>query len=107
IAKAQDPNIRVMMWGDMLDPYSHGFLANSSYPENGKPRQRDSIQMAKDSTVPAADLLPKDIIMDVWYFDPSDPPAAGLKALEFFGRKGFSTTCGPYADPVCARRWSV
>ena len=88
IAKAEDPNIRLMMWGDMIDSYSHG-------------------SMLEDPTAPAADLLPKDIIQNVWFFDRSAPPTAGLHSLELFGSKGYSTTGGAYADRGCARGWSV
>ncbi len=88
MAKAEDPNIRLMMWDDMINPYSHGFLH-------------------EDPTAPAVDLLPKDIILNVWFHGPSDPPTAGYKSLEFFSRKGYTTTAGAYADRTCARRWSV
>jgi hypothetical protein len=88
IAKAEDPNVRIMMWDDMINPYSHG-------------------NMLQDPTAPAADLLPKDIILNVWFHGRSDPPIAGFKSLKFFGEKGYTTTGGAYADRTCARRWSA
>jgi len=88
MVKAEDPNVRLMMWDDNINPYSHGFFH-------------------KDPVVPAVDLLPKDIILNVWFYGPSDPPTIGFKSLEFFGKKGYTTTGSPYAEPDCARRWSV
>lgn len=29
IAKAADPNIKLMMWDDMINPYTHGYFSNS------------------------------------------------------------------------------
>jgi len=52
-------------------------------------------------------VLPKDIIQNVWFYGPGDPPTRGYKSLELFGAKGFTTTGSPYADHSCARRWSV
>jgi len=88
MAKAEDPNIRLMMWDDMINPYPHGFIH-------------------EDPTAPAADLLPKDIIQNVWFHGPSDPPTAGYKSLEFFATKGYTTTGGPWPTISNARRWSV
>ena len=88
MAKAEDPNICLMIWDDMINPYTHGF-------------------MLEDPTAPAADLLPKDIILNVWFHGPSDPPTAGYKSLEFFGTKGYPTTGGPWPTITNARRWSV
>jgi hypothetical protein len=51
--------------------------------------------------------LPKDIILNIWFYGPSDPSVAGWKSLGFFGRRGYATTGSPYADRTCARRWSV
>jgi hypothetical protein len=88
IAKDEDPNIQMMMWADMLNPYTHGL-------------------MLEDPTAPAIDLLPKDIIQDVWFHGRSDPPTAGLNSLKFFDTKGYATTGGAYNDRACARRWSM
>jgi len=105
--KAEDPNIRLMMWDDAINPYSHGFLANSARPHNVDTTFRNSRRLLEDPTAPAVDLLPKDIIQCVWFYGRSDPSTAGQKSLEFFSKKGYPTTGSPYANRICARRWSV
>ena len=107
MVKAEDPSIRLMMWDDAINPYSHGFLANSVRPHNVDTTFRNSRQLIEDPTAPAADLLPRDIVQCVWFYGRGDPPTAGFRSLEFFGRKGYTTTGSPYANRICARRWSV
>ena len=108
MAKAEDPDVLLMMWDDPVNPYSHGLLANSVRPGNiDSPPFCFARKLLEDPTAPAVGLLPKDIILNVWFYGSSDPPTGGLRSLEFFGRKGFATTGSPYADRNCARRWSV
>jgi len=108
MAKAEDPNVRLMMWDDMINPYTHGDYNNYGYLAHTlKPPFLQARQMLKDPTAPAADLLPRDIIQNIWFHSRGAPPTAGLKSLEFFSKNGYTTTAGGYADRTCARRWSV
>jgi hypothetical protein len=108
IAKAADPNIRVMMWDDMVNPYTHGYYANYPFLENSlKSPFLQAGQMLKDPPAPAADLLPRDIIITIWLYGQTDALTAGLKSLEFFCGKGYTTIGSPYARLDNACGWSI
>ncbi|MHA1574394.1 MAG: glycoside hydrolase family 20 zincin-like fold domain-containing protein [Alphaproteobacteria bacterium] len=87
-AREVDPRIELMMWADMLNPYHLGKVHK------------------QDPTLGAVDLLPKDVIMCVWFYSAGQPQNVGWKSIEFFARKGFRTTGSPWYDKQCAREWS-
>src|ERR1700733_6604045 len=69
MAKADDPNITLMIWDDMINPYTHGYFANYPYLEPPlKSPFLQAGQMLKDPPAPAADLLPRDIIVTLWLY---------------------------------------
>ena len=73
-AKEADPEVRLMMWADALNPYHNA------------PHQK---------LEPANDLTPKDIIQCAWFYsDPYDVREA--RSLAFFAEKGFETTGSPW-----------
>lgn len=88
IVKAEDPQVRLMMWADAINPYHNGYIH-------------------KDPTAPAADMLPRDIIQCIWFYDAGQPLVLGWKSLQFFGERGYSMTGSPWYDPTCARNWSI
>jgi hypothetical protein len=108
IAKAEDPKLILMMWDDMINPYSHGYFSN--YPELAESLKSPFLQagqLLKDPTAPAADLLPRDIVINLWLYGETDALTAGLKSLEFFSKKGYPTIGSPYARLENARGWSI
>ncbi|HOE66741.1 MAG TPA: glycoside hydrolase family 20 zincin-like fold domain-containing protein [Candidatus Hydrogenedentes bacterium] len=83
-AKAVDPNVRLMMWNDTVNPWQNA---------------RD------DSLAVAAQNLPKDIIMNGWYYL---YPAANTfiqRSVPFFTDLGFDTTGSAWYDPRNADFW--
>ena len=108
IAKAEDPKLCIMMWDDMIDPYTHGYFANYPYLENSLQSPfLQAGQLLKDPTAPAADLLPRDIVIHIWIYGATDPLTAGAKSLEFFSKKGYRTIGCCYANIENARGWSI
>jgi hypothetical protein len=96
------------MWDDMINPYSHGYFSN--YPELAESLKSPFLQagqLLKDPTAPAADLLPRDIVINLWLYGETDALTAGLKSLEFFSKKGYPTIGSPYARLENARGWSI
>lgn len=86
-AKEMDPNVRLMMWADAVNPYHNG------------------LQFPTDPTADALPRLPKDSILNVWFYGPDQPLHQGADSLRYFGRQGFATTGSPWDDPLCAERW--
>ncbi len=71
-----DPQARMMMWADALNPY-HNAPAQELEPAN-------------DST-------PKDIIQCVWFYQAGDD-IAEARSLAYFARRGYETTGSPWFD---------
>jgi hypothetical protein len=83
-----DANVRLMMWADAVNPYHNG------------------LQFPDDPTANALPLLPRDIILNVWFYGADQPLQQGADSLRYFGGHGFATTGSPWDDPLCARRWA-
>ena len=87
-AREIDPNVEIMLWADMLNPHHLGRYHKSN------------------PTVGAADMIPKDVIMCVWFYGAGQPLDEGWKSIEFFAARGLRTTGSPWYDKQCAREWS-
>ncbi len=87
-ARETDPDVRLMMWADAVNPYHNG------------------LQFAQDPTVDALPLLPGDIILNVWFYGPNQPLQQGAESLRYFGGHGFATTGSPWYDVTCAEGWA-
>ena len=87
-ARELDPEIDIMMWADAVNPYHNGLM----FPD--------------DPTSDALDLLPKDVILNVWYYGADQPLSKGAESLRCLASKGFATTGSPWFDVTCATRWS-
>ncbi|MCD6352546.1 MAG: hypothetical protein J7M26_10535, partial [Armatimonadetes bacterium] len=89
-ARQEDPDIKIMLWADMLNPYHNG----RGYYHNGP-------------CMAATDLLPpKDFIMNVWFYGAGQPPTRGLDSIKFFAERGIATTGSPWYNADCARQWA-
>jgi len=80
-----DPDVRLMMWADPLNPFHNGKRVLAE-PDAFK-------------------RVPKDIIQCVWFYGSRDPLTRGLKSLEFFSGHGISTTGSPWYNRACAVNW--
>jgi len=80
-----NPDLRLMMWGDAVDPFD------------------------KAGSVGVADigpLLPKDIIQCVWGYEANTPQARGFKGVEYFSNLGITTFVCPWYDFTNIRQWA-
>ncbi|MBC7289547.1 MAG: hypothetical protein H5T86_16185 [Armatimonadetes bacterium] len=88
-AREVDPELKIMLWADMLNPY-----------HNGKSLH------AHDPCFRAAELIPADaFIMNVWFYGPTQPTGVGWQSLKWFAERGFATTGSPWYDTTCAALW--
>jgi hypothetical protein len=87
-AHAVDPQVTLMMWADALNPYHNG------------------LQFPQDPTAEALPLLPRDIVMNVWFYGADQPATVGADSLRHFAAFGLATTGSPWDDPDCAVAWS-
>ena len=89
-AREVDPNVKIMLWADMLNPFHNGLRVHK-----------------EDPTAPAADLIPKEpFIMNVWFYRPGLPTDLGWKSLKWFSEKGFATTGSPWYNARNAYEWA-
>lgn len=84
-ALAADPLIRIMMWDDAINPYQNGPHLN---------------------TEKVAEYLPKDIIINIWWYDNFDLDRQLGDSTAYFMSQGFSVTGSPWFRIPNARRWT-
>ena len=88
-AHQADPEVVVMMWADMLNPYNHG--------------QRFQGENERD-----LDLMPKDIIQCVWIYGAAPVLNTGLLSFELFQKHGFAGVTGSsWYGLDCCRNWGI
>jgi len=86
--KSVDPDVKLLMWDDMIDPWHNG--NNENYQvEFGGPA---------GSTQAAIDLIPKDMILMVWWYDAADWLTVMKNAPAYFESKGFKYLVAAYKD---------
>lgn len=85
-AKEADPNVRLMMWNDALDPYHGG----SGY--------RHLVDAGKE--------LPRDIIINIWWYDWPDAVGHLDKSTKHFLDLGFEVTGSPWFHRKNAYDWT-
>jgi len=94
-AKTIDPNIRLLMWDDMINPWHNGGDENYQLQFGGIPgRSSDAI-----------DLIPKDMIIMIWWYDAKDSLNKMRNSPDFFGSKGFDYLVAGYKDKKNIRNW--
>lgn len=94
--KSIDPNIRLLMWDDMVNPWHNGGNENLQVQFGGVPGK----------TSEAIDLIPKDIIMMVWWYDSNDRLNKMKNSPNFFESKGFDYLVAGYKDKKNIKDWS-
>ncbi len=80
-----DPNIRLMMWDDVISPHHNA----------------PALGMEK-----AAEMLPRDIIQCLWWYDYPDPKQIVENKARFFLDLGFEVTGSPWFNPDNAKHWA-
>jgi len=80
-----DPKVKLMMWNDALDPYhAEGF----------------------HRVIGAADLIPKDIIICIWWYDWPDEGQHLERSVPYFLERGFHITGSPWFRRNNAYQWA-
>jgi len=80
-----DPAIRIMMWDDAVNPYQNA-------------------PMLKMET--AAETIPKDVILCVWWYAESDVDRQIEQSTQYFLDLGFDITGSPWFNPKNAYQWA-
>ncbi len=84
-AKAANPDLRVMMWDDAINPYQNGPHLDTS---------------------DVANMLPRDIIVNVWWYDLNAMDVQLDQSVAYFMDLGFETTGSPWFRIPNAWRWA-
>lgn len=79
-AHSLDPDVRLLLWDDMVNPWHNGNNAAYQVPFGG----------VEGRIAPAIDLLSLDIFMMVWWYDADDWLEKMKNSFDYFGKKGFS-----------------
>ncbi len=83
-ARAADPDVRLMIWDDAINPYQNGPHLNTS---------------------DAARNLPRDIIINVWWYDNFALDTQLNKSVAYFMDLGFKVTGSPWFRLPNAWHW--
>lgn len=86
IAKDANPDIRVMLWDDALNPYQ-----NASHL----------------GAATAAEKLPRDLIIAIWWYDDDQWEEQIDKSVRYFTDLGFSVTGSPWFRKENAYHWTT
>ncbi len=86
--KKQDPRVRLMLWDDMFDPWHNGGNKDYQGQAGGPPGK----------TWPAAEMIPKDIIMLIWWYEDIDRFGKIKNAPGFFAKQGFDYLVSPWNE---------
>ena len=84
-AKAANPEIRVMMWDDAINPYQNGPHLDTSE---------------------VASHLPKDMIINIWWYDNANWENQIDKSMTYFVELGFEVTGSPWFRIPNAQHWA-
>lgn len=93
-SKSIDPDIKILMWDDMLNPYYNGGNANFETQYEG----------LIGETFPAIDLIPNDIILMIAAYDPNKSYC--LKSCDFFESKQFKYFAAGWKNKQNILEWS-
>lgn len=86
--------VKMVIWHDMLiAPALHDELGAPVGPANGGPPQ---------NTAGALALIPRDVILDYWFYD----PLAAYPALDYLQRQGFTLWASPWQSPFSLCRYA-
>ena len=95
--KNADPDIKVMMWDDMLNPWHNGGVENMQLQFGGE----------AGKTSEAIETIPPDIIMLVWWYESADKFGKINNSPAYFQSKGFDYIVAGYKDTESIRKWAV
>ncbi|MDD5072263.1 MAG: beta-N-acetylhexosaminidase [Candidatus Omnitrophica bacterium] len=94
ICKSVNPDVNVLMWNDMLNPYYNGGNADFEVQYGGLPGE----------TYPAIDWIPKDVILMTAAYDPNK--SFCLKSCDYFDSKQFNYLVAGWNNKQNIAEWS-
>jgi len=94
--KSLNSNIRFLMWDDMVNPWHNGGNENLQIQFGGIPGK----------TSDTIDLIPNDMIMMVWWYDPNDTRNKSKNRPDYFEFKGFDFLVAGYKDKKNIKDWA-
>ncbi len=87
--------VKLVIWHDMfLSPNLAKELKAPVGPANGGPPQNTAAALAK---------IPKDVILDYWFYD----PLAAYPALDWLQKQGFTVWASPWQTPYSLTRYAL
>jgi hypothetical protein len=99
ILKKYNPNVKVLMWDDMINPYHNG-KSDSFQPRFGGP---------EGATKYAMDLISRDVILMNWWYD-TESDGEDIRPMTVasgeYKKAGFKTWGVPWDDPANIYGWS-
>jgi hypothetical protein len=95
IIKELDPEVKILMWDDMLNPWHNGGDENYQIPFGG----------SKGKTAPAINIIPEDIILMCWWYDSEDWLNKMKNSPAYFKSKGFDYLVAGWKDKENIKSW--
>ncbi len=86
---------RLLIWDDMINPWHNGGDVNYQVQFGGPPGK----------TSEAIGLMPKDIIIMVWWYDADDRLSKMKNSLSYFESNGFDYIGAAYKDKINIKNW--
>jgi hypothetical protein len=93
--RMNDDEIGMMVWDDMLNPRHNGGNAEYQVPYGGLPGE----------TSRAIDLIPKDVLIVIWWYDLKDDLGKMDNSPDFFETKGFKYLVAGYDNLENIKKW--
>ena len=93
--RSASPETRLMMWDDMLNPWHNGGDEKYQVQFGGPPGK----------TSKATGLIPKDVIMMVWWYDADDWLSKMKNSPDYFESNGFDYIGAAYKDRKNIKDW--
>ncbi|MCK9555687.1 hypothetical protein M0R36_07720 [bacterium] len=93
--KGINPEIKLMIWDDMINPWHNGGDENYQVKYGGIPGK----------TAPTINMIPKDIIIIVWWYKSNDGLGKMKQSPAYFEKKGFQYLVSSWKDKENIESW--
>ncbi|MFH1458943.1 MAG: glycoside hydrolase family 20 zincin-like fold domain-containing protein [Candidatus Omnitrophota bacterium] len=94
-AKNLDPNLRLLMWDDMINPWHNGSNENYQLGFHGP----------QGATQDAVKLISKDVLMMIWWTEAKDWLHKMENSLDYFKKQGFNFFAFCYDNEENIKKW--
>lgn len=93
--KSINPNVRLLIWDDMFNPFHNGGDEDYQVKYGG----------VKGKTCDALNLISKDIIMMIWWYDNNDLTSKMKNSSDYFSSQGFDSMIVGYEGKDNVNTW--